>query len=219
MDHSVQNLINIKNNINSKLKYLKINKCPNIIAVSKTFKLERIMPLIQYGHFDYGENKVQEAIEKWPEVKKDNPRIKLHMIGKLQTNKVKFAVKVFDYIHSVDSFKLAEKIATEQKKLNKNIKIFIQVNLANEMQKSGVNKKDLSDLVDCCKINHLNVLGLMCIPPLNTDLNVYFKEMQVLNKSYNFDDLSMGMSSDYLQATANSSTYLRIGSSIFGKRS
>ena len=219
MDHSVQNLINIKNNINSKLKYLKINKCPNIIAVSKTFKLERIMPLIQYGHFDYGENKVQEAIEKWPEVKKDNPKIKLHMIGKLQTNKVKFAVKVFDYIHSVDSFKLAEKIATEQKKLNKNIKIFIQVNLANEIQKSGVNKKDLSDLVDCCKINHLNVLGLMCIPPLNTDLNVYFKEMQVLNKSYNFNDLSMGMSSDYLQATANSSTYLRIGSSIFGKRS
>ena len=219
MDHSVQNLINIKNNINSKLEYLKINKCPNIIAVSKTFKLERIMPLIQYGHFDYGENKVQEAIEKWSEVKKDNPKIKLHMIGKLQTNKVKFAVKVFDYIHSVDSFKLAEKIATEQKKLNRNIKIFIQVNLANEIQKSGVNKKDLSDLVDCCKINHLNVLGLMCIPPLNTDLNVYFKEMQVLNKSYNFDDLSMGMSSDYLQATANSSTYLRIGSSIFGKRS
>ena len=219
MDHSVQNLINIKNNINSKLEYLKINKCPNIIAVSKTFKLERIMPLIQYGHFDYGENKVQEAIEKWPEVKKDNPRIKLHMIGKLQTNKVKFAVKVFDYIHSVDSFKLAEKIATEQKKLNKNIKIFIQVNLANEIQKSGVNKKDLSDLVDCCKINHLNVLGLMCIPPLNTDLNVYFKEMQVLNQSFKFDDLSMGMSSDYLQATANSSTYLRIGSSIFGKRS
>ena len=141
------------------------------------------------------------------------------MIGKLQTNKVKFAVKVFDYIHSVDSFRLAEKIATEQKKLNKNIKIFIQVNLANEIQKSGVNKKDLSDLVDCCKTNHLNVLGLMCIPPLNTDLNVYFKEMQVLNKSYNFDDLSMGMSSDYLQATANLSTYLRIGSSIFGKRS
>ena len=177
------------------------------------------MPLIQYGHFDYGENKVQEAIEKWPKVKKDNPKIKLHMIGKLQTNKVKFAVKVFDYIHSVDSFRLAEKIATEQKKLNKNIKIFIQVNLANEIQKSGVNKKDLSDLVDCCKTNHLNVLGLMCIPPLNTDLNVYFKEMQVLNKSYNFDDLSMGMSSDYLQATANLSTYLRIGSSIFGKRS
>ena len=219
MDHSVQNLINIKNNINSKLEYLKINKCPNIIAVSKTFKLERIMPLIQYGHFDYGENKVQEAIEKWPEVKKDNPRIKLHMIGKLQTNKVKFAVKVFDYIHSVDSFKLAEKIATEQKKLNKNIKIFIQVNLANEMQKSGVNKKDLSDLVDCCKINHLNVLGLMCIPPLNTDLNVYFKEMQVLNQSFKFYDLSMGMSSDYLEAAANSSTYLRIGSGIFGKRS
>ena len=127
MDHSVQNLINIKNNINSKLEYLKINKFPNIIAVSKTFKLDRIMPLIHYGHFDYGENKVQEAIEKWPEVKKDNPKIKLHMIGKLQTNKVKFAVKVFDYIHSVDSFKLAEKIATEQKKLNKNIKFLFKL--------------------------------------------------------------------------------------------
>jgi len=219
MDHSVKNLINIKNNINSKLEILKINKSPNIIAVSKTFKLEKILPLINYGHLDYGENKVQEAVEKWSEIKKGNPKIKLHMIGKLQTNKVKFAVKVFDYIHSVDSFKLAEKIATEQKKLKKNIKIFIQVNLVNELQKSGVNKNDLLDLIDCCKTNQLNIMGLMCIPPLNFDPNVYFKEMQILNKSFNFDDLSMGMSSDYLKATAHSSTYLRIGSDIFGKRS
>ena len=219
MDHSVKNLINIKNNINSKLEILKINKSPNIIAVSKTFKLEKILPLIKYGHLDYGENKVQEAIEKWSEIKKNNSKIKLHMIGKLQTNKVKFAVKVFDYIHSVDSFKLAEKIATEQKKLKKNIKIFIQVNLVNELQKSGVNKNDLSDLIDCCKTNQLDIMGLMCIPPLNFDPNFYFKEMQILNQSFNFDDLSMGMSSDYLKATANSSTYLRIGSDIFGKRS
>jgi pyridoxal phosphate enzyme (YggS family) len=219
MDHSVKNLINIKNNINSKLEILKINKYPNIIAVSKTFKLERILPLINYGHHHYGENKVQEAIEKWSEIKKDNPKIKLHMIGKLQTNKVKFAVKVFDYIHSVDSFKLAEKIATEQKKLKKNIKIFIQVNLVNELQKSGINKNDLSDLIDCCKTNQLDIMGLMCIPPLNFDPNIYFKEMQILNQSFNFDDLSMGMSSDYLKATEHSSTYLRIGSDIFGKRS
>ena len=187
--------------------------------MSKTIKLEKILPLIKYGHLDYGENKVQEAIEKWSEIKKDNPKIKLHMIGKLQTNKVKFAVKVFDYIHSVDSFKLAEKIATEQKKLKKNIKIFIQVNLVNELQKSGVNKNDLSDLIDCCKTNQLDIMGLMCIPPLNFDPNIYFKEMQILNKSFNFDDLSMGMSSDYLNATAHLSTYLRIGSDIFGKRS
>ena len=219
MDHSVKNLINIKNNINSKLEILKINKSPNIIAVSKTFKLEKILPLIKYGHLDYGENKVQEAIEKWPEIKKDNPKIKLHMIGKLQTNKVKFAVKVFDYIHSVDSFKLAEKIAIEQKKINRNIKIFIQVNLASETQKSGVEKKKLFDLVDYCKTLSLDVIGLMCIPPFNIDPENFFKEMAILNKSYNFFELSMGMSSDYIQATANSSTYLRVGSGIFGERS
>ena len=219
MDHSVKNLINIKNNINSKLEILKINKSPNIIAVSKTFKLEKILPLINYGHLDYGENKVQEAVEKWSEIKKGNPKIKLHMIGKLQTNKVKFAVKVFDYIHSVDNFKLAEKIAIEQKKINRNIKIFIQVNLASETQKSGVEKKKLFDLVDYCKTLSLDVIGLMCIPPFNIDPENFFKEMSILNKSYNFFELSMGMSSDYIQATANSSTYLRVGSGIFGERS
>ena len=198
---------------------MKINKSPNIIAVSKTFKLEKILPLINYGHLDYGENKVQEAVEKWSEIKKGNPKIKLHMIGKLQTNKVKFAVKVFDYIHSVDSFKIAEKIAIEQKKINRNIKIFIQVNLASETQKSGVEKKKLFDLVDYCKTLSLDVIGLMCIPPFNIDPENFFKEMAILNKSYNFFELSMGMSSDYIQATANSSTYLRVGSGIFGERS
>ena len=219
MDHSIQNLINIKNNIKSKLENLKINKSPKIIAVSKTFKLERILPLIEYGHFDYGENKVQEATEKWSEIKNTNLNLKLHMIGKLQTNKVKLAVKIFDYIHSVDSSRLAEKIATEQKKLNKNIKIFIQVNLDNEIQKSGIDKNDLSNLVSYCKTLKLNVIGLMCIPPFNINPNNYFKEMLTLNKLFNFHDLSMGMSSDYLQAIEYSSTYLRIGSSIFGKRS
>ena len=219
MDHSVKNLINIKNDVNSKLEILKINKSPKIIAVSKTFKLERIIPLIDYGHSDYGENKVQEAIEKWSEIKKKKPNLKLHMIGKLQTNKVKLAVKIFDYIHSVDNLKLAEKIAIEQKKINRNIKIFIQVNLASETQKSGVEKKKLFDLVDYCKTLSLDVIGLMCIPPFNIDPENFFKEMAILNKSYNFFELSMGMSSDYIQATANSSTYLRVGSSIFGERS
>ncbi len=178
-----------------------------------------MLPLIEYGHFDYGENKVQEAIEKWSEIKNTNLNLKLHMIGKLQTNKVKLAVKIFDYIHSVDSLRLAEKIATEQKKLNKNLKIFIQVNLDNEIQKSGIDKNDLLNLVNYCKTLKLNVIGLMCIPPFNIDPNNYFKEMLTLNKSFNFHDLSMGMSSDYLKATEYSSTYLRIGSSIFGKRS
>tara|TARA_Y100001970_G_scaffold147976_1_gene181637 strand:+ start:901 stop:1560 length:660 start_codon:yes stop_codon:yes gene_type:complete len=219
MNHSIQNLINIKNNINSKLRILEINKSPNIIAVSKTFKLEKILPLIEYGHYDYGENKVQEAIEKWSEIKSSNSNLKLHMIGKLQTNKVKLAIKIFDYIHSVDSLRLAEKIAIEQKKLNKNIKIFIQVNLANEIQKSGVKKNDLSNLIDYCKNLKLDLIGLMCIPPFNIDPNNYFKEMEKLYKSFNFQDLSMGMSSDYLQAIEYSSTYLRIGSSIFGERS
>ncbi len=219
MDHSVQNFINIKNNINSKLANLKINKSPNIIAVSKTFKLEKILPLIEYGHFDYGENKVQEAIEKWSNIKNTNSNLKLHMIGKLQTNKVKLAIKIFDYIHSVDSLKLAEKIAIEQKKLKKNIKIFIQVNLVNEIQKSGIEKNNLPNLIDHCKKLELDVIGLMCIPPFNINPNNYFREMETLNKYFNFHDLSMGMSSDYLQAIEHSSTYLRIGSSIFGERS
>jgi pyridoxal phosphate enzyme (YggS family) len=218
MDHSVKNLINIKDNISSNLEILKINKFPNIIAVSKTFKLEKILPLIEHGHLDYGENKVQEAYEKWSNIKKEKLDLKLHLIGRLQTNKVKLAVRIFDFIHSVDSEKLAKKINDEQIKIDKKINIFIQVNIGNEIQKSGVTKKDLPGLISYCQSINLNILGLMCIPPINDDLGNYFKEMSILNKSFNFDELSMGMSSDYLQATANSSTYLRIGSSIFGKR-
>jgi len=197
---------------------LKTIKIPKIIAVSKTFQLDKILPLIEHGHQDFGENKVQEAVDKWSLTKEKNPNIKLHMIGKLQTNKVKFAVKLFDYIHTVDSEKLAKKIAIEQEKINKKIKIFIQVNIGDEGQKSGVNKKNLSDLVSYCNEIKLNVVGLMCIPPINSDPDVYFSEMSLLNKTYYFDELSMGMSADFQIACKNKSTYLRIGSSIFGER-
>jgi pyridoxal phosphate enzyme (YggS family) len=174
--------------------------------------------LIEYRHTDFGENKVQEAIEKWTEIKKINPQIKLHMIGKLQTNKVKFAVQIFDYIHSVDSEKLAKKIADESKKFDKKIKIFIQVNIGNEEQKSGINKNEVNQLVSYSKEIGLNVLGLMCIPPANIDTEVYFEEMNKLNKVLGFTELSMGMSSDFDIAVKHSSTYVRVGSSIFGQR-
>ena len=200
MHSTVKNLLNIKNNIKENLNLLNINNNPKIIAVSKTFKIEKIKPLIDYGHFDFGENKVQEAIEKWTEIKKLNPELKLHMIGKLQTNKVKFAVKLFDYIHSVDSEKLAKKIADEQLKINKRIKIFLQVNIGDENQKSGINKNDINKLVSYCKEIKLDLVGLMCIPPVNIDPEIYFKEMNKLNKSLNFNELSMGMSSDFLLA-------------------
>ena len=197
---------------------LKISNLPKIIAVSKTFQIEKISPLIEYGHIHFGENKVQEALEKWTEVKSKNSNIKLHMIGKLQTNKVKFAVKLFDFIHSVDSEKLAKKIADEQIKINKKIKIFIQVNIGNEDQKSGVNKNEINELISYCKQINLDLIGLMCIPPANSDTQKYFEEMHLINKDFSFQELSMGMSSDYLKASENSATYLRIGSSIFGER-
>jgi len=176
------------------------------------------LPLIDHGHVDYGENKVQEAFEKWTEIKKINSNIKLHMIGKLQTNKVKFAVQIFDYIHSVDSQKLAKKIADEQNKINKKIKIFLQVNIGDENQKSGVNKTDIGQLALYCKEIGLDLIGLMCIPPANIDPEDYFDEMNKLNKTLDLNELSMGMSSDFLIATKHFSTYVRIGSSIFGKR-
>ena len=219
MHKTVQNLINIENKIKSNLSNINKINLPNIIAVSKTFKINKILPLIDHGHLNFGENKVQEAVGKWTEIKKEKPNIQLHMIGGLQTNKVKFAVKLFDFIHSVDSEKLAKKIATEQNKINRKIKIFIQVNIGDENQKSGVNKNELNDLVSYSKDLDLNVMGLMCIPPVDVDPTDLFKEMSELNNSYNFQDLSMGMSSDYIDAARNNSTYLRIGSSIFGARS
>ena len=218
MHFTVQNLINIKNEIKLNLIDLDILNLPEIIAVSKTFKIDKILPLIDHGHIDFGENKIQEAVDKWTEVKSNNSNIKLHMIGKLQSNKVKFAVKLFDYIHSVDSQKLAKKIADEQKKINKRIKIFIQVNIGNEDQKSGIYKTELDDLVLYCKKINLNVVGLMCIPPADEDSSAYFKEIKLLNNSFGFTELSMGMSSDFIEASKNSATYLRIGSRIFGER-
>ena len=219
MHSTVKNLLDIESNIKIYLDKFKLNTNPKIIAVSKTFKIDKILPLIEHGHIDFGENKVQEAIEKWSEIKKNNSEIKLHMIGKLQTNKVKFAVKLFDYIHSVDSEKLAKKISDEQNKLNKKIKIFLQVNIGEENQKSGINKNDVKNLVSYCKEIGLDLIGLMCIPPMNIDSENYFKEMNILNKSLGFSELSMGMSSDFLLATKYLSTYVRVGSSIFGQRS
>ena len=197
---------------------LNIINLPKIIAVSKTFKIDQILPLINYGHTDFGENKIQEAVDKWTEIKLKNSNIKLHMIGKLQTNKVKFAVKLFDYIHSVDNKKLAQKIAEEQIKVSKKIKIFIQVNIGDEEQKSGVKKNEVSDLISYCKKINLDVVGLMCLPPADGNSSIYFNEMNLLNNSFGLSELSMGMSSDYIEATKNLATYLRIGSSIFGKR-
>ena len=218
MHKSVKNLINIQNNIEANLNNSKIINKSRIIAVSKTFKMNEILPLINFGHVNFGENKVQEAIDKWTEVKKENSSIKLHMIGKLQTNKVKFAVNLFDYIHSVDSEKLAKKISDESNKIKKKIKIFIQVNIGREEQKSGVDLNNLENLILCCKEIKLDLLGLMCIPPFNKDPIKYFKEMEKLNSYYGFSELSMGMSSDYLAAIKNSATFLRIGSNIFGNR-
>ena len=218
MHFTVKNLLDIENNIKLHLEKLKINKNPKIVAVSKTFKIDKILPLIDYGHIDFGENKVQEALEKWTEIKKINSKIKLHMIGKLQTNKVKFAVQIFDYIHSVDSEKLAKKIKDEQIKIKKNVKVFLQVNIGEENQKSGINKKDVVKLASFCKEISLDVIGLMCIPPLNIDSEIFFKEMNILNRTLGFSELSMGMSSDFILAAKHSSTHVRIGSSIFGQR-
>ena len=193
-------------------------RIPKIIAVSKTFKLDHILPLVEYGHLDYGENKVQEAIEKWTDVKIKNDKINLHLIGKLQTNKVKFAVKIFDFIHSLDNEKLAKKISEEQEKQNTKPKIFIQINLGEEVQKSGIVKENLLDFYKYTKDLNLNVIGLMCIPPFGEDSSKFFSQMSELNEIINLNELSMGMSSDYLSALEYNSTYLRIGSNIFGQR-
>jgi len=205
--------------VKSKLSELnKIERPPKIIAVSKTFKIDHISPLIEYGHIDYGENKVQEAIDKWSNLKSKNSQIKLHFLGKLQTNKVKLAIKIFDYIHSLDSEKLAKKISVEQQNQNLRPKIFIQINIGNEIQKSGIKIEKLSDFYNYCIELNLDIIGLMCLPPIDQDPNLYFLKMSNLNKTINLNELSMGMSSDYLNAIKYNSTFLRIGSKIFGKR-
>jgi len=219
MHKSVQNLLNIETQIKSKINELKYNNYnPQVIAVSKTFSINHITPLLDHGHFHYGENKVQEALEKWTELKNKNKDIKLHMLGKLQTNKVKHAVKIFDFIHSLDNEKLARKISNEQKKNNIFPKIFIQVNLANETQKSGIKASELKDFYKLCNNLNLNVIGTMCLPPNDNNSSVYFKNIKDLNDKLNLKEISMGMSHDYLKALEHGSTYLRIGTSIFGKR-
>ena len=218
MHFTVKNLIKVQELINSNLINPIPNRLPKIIAVSKTFGMDKITPLIEYGHKDFGENKVQEALNKWSDIKLTNQNIKLHLIGGLQTNKVKFAIRLFDYIHSVDSEKLAKKIADEQKKQNEKVKIFLQVNIGSEIQKFGVDKSRLGDLYSFCKSVELDVVGLMCIPPVGEPSTKYFKEMNDLNQSLSLDYLSMGMSSDYLEAVKNNATHLRIGSNIFGDR-
>ena len=216
MHNTVKNLIYIEELIKSKAKH---NKLSQIIAVSKTFPIESILPLIEHGHLHFGENKVQEALDKWSKIKNEKENIRLHLIGKLQSNKVKFALKIFDYIHSVDSEKLASKIADEQTKQGKNPKIFIQVNIGNEDQKSGINKERLSDFYKFCKDLNLDVIGTMCIPPNDQNTEKYFFEMNKINQKLNFKELSMGMSGDYLEAIKNNATYVRVGLKIFGSRS
>ena len=218
MHQTVKNLLNIKTQIKTKLSELKYNYFPEIIAISKTFSISHVLPLIEDGHIHFGENKVQEALEKWPEIKNKNSNVKLHMVGKLQSNKVKFALEIFDFIHSLDNLKLAQKIAEEQKKYKNKPKIFIQINIGHETQKSGISKSDLSDFYNECKNMDLDVVGTMCLPPINQDPNIFFSEMGKINKDLKFKELSMGMSDDYLKAIEYSATYLRIGSKIFGQR-
>ena len=220
MHNIVNNLLSIQNELKIKIKKLNFeNYYPNIVAVSKTFTISDILPLINHGHLHFGENKVQESIEKWTSIKSDFKDIKLHMIGKLQTNKVKYVVRLFDYIHSVDSLKLAEKISQEQVKNNKIMKLFIQINIDNENQKYGILIDQLDKFYNQCTNDlGLNVIGLMCLPPNDNKSQIYFSKMKELVIKLKLKDISMGMSNDYLEAINYQSTYLRIGSKIFGER-
>tara|TARA_B100001250_G_scaffold207759_1_gene178363 strand:- start:432 stop:1118 length:687 start_codon:yes stop_codon:yes gene_type:complete len=219
MHITINNLIEINKEIKAKISKIDFkNYNPKIIAVSKTFNINYISHIINYGHIHFGENKVQEAIEKWSEIKKQNNSIQLHMIGKLQTNKVKDAIKIFDFIHSVDNEKLAKKISEEQKKNILRPKIFIQVNIGNEPQKSGINLNDFFNFYNFCLSLDLNVIGTMCIPPLEKDSSVFFSKMRELNLKHSIKELSMGMSLDYMDALRFKATFLRIGSKIFGQR-
>ena len=219
MHHTESNLIEIKNKIKSKINLLSLDSYnPKVIAVSKTFKEQDILPLLNYGHNDFGENKVQEALSKWPKLKEKYDNVKLHMLGKLQTNKVKFAVDVFDYIHSLDNLKLANKLAKEIHKKKKKIKLFIQINLGGEKQKSGIEPCDLESFYENCLLLKLDIIGTMCIPPDNQDPKLFFKELLQLNNKMNFSEISMGMTNDYLDALEYKATFLRIGTGIFGKR-
>ncbi len=216
MNTIIERFNKIKLNINS----LKPSNPVNLVAVSKTFSIDHIKPLIDFGHNHFGENKVQEAVEKWGDVKKTFQDIQLHMVGKLQSNKAKNAVEIFDYIHSLDSQKLADILEKSQKNVNKSLKYFIQVNIGNEIQKSGIPINEIDDFYNyCVNEKKLNILGLMTIPPNNNETKKYFKLMNELNSSLALKELSMGMSADYKEAIMNGATFVRIGSSIFGARS
>ena len=215
MNTIIQRFNKIKSNITS----IKPIRPVNIVAVSKTFSLNHIQPLIDYGHKHFGENKVQEAFSKWHELKKSNNSLNLHMIGKLQSNKAKKAVEIFDYIHSLDNQKLADILSREQQNLGKKLKYFIQVNIGNELQKSGIQAQELDNFYNyCIKEKNLNVIGLMVIPPNDNNTNKYFKNLDELNNSLSLKELSMGMSADYYDAIKNNATFVRIGSLIFGNR-
>ena len=219
MHHTESNLIDIKSKIKNKINLLSLYSYdPKIIAVSKTFEEQDILPLLNYGHCDFGENKVQEAVIKWPKLKEKYKNVKLHMLGKLQTNKVKFAVDIFDYIHSLDNLKLANKLADEIHKKDKKVKIFIQINLGGEKQKSGIEPNDLETFYKNCLSLKLDIVGTMCIPPDNQDPKLFFKDLLILNNKIKLSEISMGMTNDYLDALEYRSTYVRIGTGIFGKR-
>ena len=218
MHQSIINLNNIKNSIKANKEKTNNKNNIKIIAVSKTFEINHINPLIENGHLDFGENKVQEAIEKWTNVKAKNKNISLHLVGKLQTNKTKLALKIFDYIHSLDTEKLANKISEEQTKIEKKPKLFIQVNIGNEDQKSGINPNNLKSFYKYCLDKNLDVIGTMCLPPISEDPEKYFMRMNYLNKDLGLKELSMGMSADYISAIDFNSTYIRVGSKIFGER-
>ena len=220
MHSTVKNLNSIKNNILEELKKInQLDKIPNIVAISKTFPIDKITPLIEIGHVHFGENKVQEALLKWSKIKNQNKNIKLHLVGKLQSNKVKLALELFDYIHSLDNIKLARKISELQKKINKRPKLFIQINIGNEDQKSGIKIEELKKFYEFCTSElNLKIIGLMCLPPVSNDPSVYFEKMLKLSKSLSLKELSMGMSSDYINALKYNASFIRIGSKIFGER-
>ena len=219
MHHTKSNLIGINNKIKNKINSFSLDQYnPKVIAVSKTFKEQDILPLLDYGHLDFGENKVQEALLKWPSLKDKYKNVKLHMLGKLQTNKAKFAVEIFDYIHSLDNLKLANKLANEIHKKDKKVKMFIQINLGGEKQKSGIEPNDLEMFYKNCLSLKLDIVGTMCIPPDNQDSKLFFKDLLNLNNKIKLSEISMGMSKDYLDALEYGSTYLRIGTGIFGRR-
>ena len=218
MHQSVTNFNNIQTSIKSNQEKINNKNNIKIIAVSKTFEISHINPLIDYGHTDFGENKVQEAIEKWTDIKNKNNKILLHLVGKLQSNKTKLALKIFDYIHSLDSEKLANKISEEQKKTGKKPKLFIQVNIGNEDQKSGIDPNKLNSFYKYCIERDLDIIGTMCLPPISEDPEKYFMRMNYLNKNLGLKELSMGMSADYISAIENNATFIRVGSKIFGER-